>query len=113
MVCRGEIQGIAVPRIARRGSSARQGRRQLLCRAANALEDNVVLYKTVDGFAALSTSSDAKAATFSVRCRGQWHTLRVEFAGTRFSVASTANHCSSGDSLSRRLPHWPLTKAIA
>lgn len=55
---------------------------------ANALENNVVLYKTVNG---------ARSALDIVGQRGgygvnvpvpanQWHTLRVDFAGTRFKV---------------------------
>ena len=55
---------------------------------ANALEDNVVLYKTVNG---------VRSSLDLVRQRGgygvktpvpanQWHTLRVEFAGFRFNV---------------------------
>jgi hypothetical protein len=55
---------------------------------ANALEDNVVLYKTVNG---------ARSSLDIVGCKGgygvkiavsanQWHALRVEFSGTRFKV---------------------------
>jgi hypothetical protein len=55
---------------------------------ANALEDNVVLYKTVDG---IRTSLDivGRKGGYGVNVpvpAGQWHTLRVEFSATRFSV---------------------------
>jgi hypothetical protein len=55
---------------------------------ANALEDNVVLYKTVDGVrSALDIVGRKGGYGVSVPVpAGQWHTLRVEFAGTRFSV---------------------------
>ena len=55
---------------------------------ANALEDNVVLYKTVDGvrrpldIVGRKGGYGVKAAVPSDR----WHTLRIEFAGTRFKV---------------------------
>jgi hypothetical protein len=55
---------------------------------ANALEDNVVLYKTVDGkrspleIVGRTGGYGLKAAVPS----GQWHTLRVDFAGARFTV---------------------------
>jgi hypothetical protein len=42
---------------------------------ANALEDNVVVYKTVNGYG-------VKVAVPA----NQWHSLRVDFAGTRFQV---------------------------
>jgi hypothetical protein len=54
---------------------------------ANALEDNVVLYKTVAGNRIeLNT---VKGDTYGLQAPvppNQWHTLRVEFAGTRFKV---------------------------
>lgn len=55
---------------------------------ANALEDNVVLYKTVNG---VRNSLDIVGHTggYGVKTAvpsNQWHVLRVEFAGTRFSV---------------------------
>ena len=55
---------------------------------ANALEDNVVLYKTVNG---VRTSLDIVGRTGGYGVKqavpaNQWHTLRVEFAGTRFKV---------------------------
>jgi hypothetical protein len=55
---------------------------------ANALEDNVVLYKTVDG-ARNSLDIVGRTGGYGVKVpvpAGQWHTLRVEFAGTRFKV---------------------------
>ena len=56
---------------------------------ANALEDNVVLYKTLNG---TRSSLDIVGQTggYGVKIAvpaNQWHTLRVEFAGTRFKVS--------------------------
>jgi hypothetical protein len=55
---------------------------------ANALENNVVLYKTVGG---TRTSLDivGKKGGYGVNvpvADNQWHKLRVDFAGTRFKV---------------------------
>jgi hypothetical protein len=55
---------------------------------ANALEDNVVLYKTVNG---VRSSLDlvghkGRYGVKTVVPANQWHTLRVEFAGARFNV---------------------------
>jgi hypothetical protein len=55
---------------------------------ANALEDNVVLYKTVNG---VRNSLDIvrRKGGYGVKTAvpaNQWHALRVEFAGTRFKV---------------------------
>jgi len=55
---------------------------------ANALEDNVVLYKTVDG---RRTELDivGRAGGYGVKApvpSDRWHTLRVEFADSRFKV---------------------------
>jgi hypothetical protein len=55
---------------------------------ANALEDNVVLYKTVNG---VRSSLDilGQKGGYGVKVpvpADQWHTLRVDFAGTRFKV---------------------------
>ena len=47
---------------------------------ANALEDNVSLYYTQNGRRITIKYADAPVA------KGQWHTLRVEFAGTRIRV---------------------------
>ena len=58
---------------------------------ANALEDNVVLYKTVAGNRIeLNT---VKGDTYGLKVPvppNQWHTLRVEFAGSRFKVIYNA-----------------------
>lgn len=55
---------------------------------ANALEDNVVLYKTVGGkrSSIVSTKGDSYGVKAPVP-PNQWHTLRVEFKGARFKVA--------------------------
>jgi hypothetical protein len=58
-----------------------------ICRA-NALEDNVVLYKVQDG---RRTALDivGRKGGYGVKtpvASGAWHTLRVEFAGPRFTV---------------------------
>ena len=55
---------------------------------ANALEDNIVLYKTVSS---VRTSLDiiGRKGGYGVKVpvpAGQWHTMRVEFAGPRFKV---------------------------
>jgi 3-keto-disaccharide hydrolase len=55
---------------------------------ANALEDNVVLYKTVDGRRSpldIVGRSGGYGVKVSVPA-GRWHTLRVEFEGSRFKV---------------------------
>jgi 3-keto-disaccharide hydrolase len=55
---------------------------------ANALEDNVVLYKTVNGVRSsldLVGQKGGYGAKTAVPAN-QWHTLRVEFSGTRFNV---------------------------
>jgi hypothetical protein len=55
---------------------------------ANALEDNVVLYKTVNGVRS-SLDLVGKKGGYGVKTAvpaSQWHTLRVEFAGPRFNV---------------------------
>ena len=56
---------------------------------ANALEDNVVLYKTIKG---VRTSLEivGRKGGYGVSTQvtsGQWHVLRCDFAGTRFKVA--------------------------
>jgi hypothetical protein len=55
---------------------------------ANALEDNVVLYKTIRG---VRTSLDivGRKGGYGVKtpvASGQWHTLRCNFTGSRFTV---------------------------
>jgi hypothetical protein len=47
---------------------------------ANALEDNVTIYHTISGKRVSFKNTNTKVAP------GQWHTLRVDFAGDRFSV---------------------------
>ena len=47
---------------------------------ANALEDNVRIYKTVEGKRIQFGSINKKVAS------GEWHTLRVEFKGENFAV---------------------------
>ena len=47
---------------------------------ANALEDNVTIYHTVNGRRTEKKRADMKVAPH------QWHTLRVEFQGTHFTV---------------------------
>ena len=55
---------------------------------ANALEDNVVLYKTVNGERS-SLDIVGRKGGYGVKTpvpANQWHPLRVEYAGTRFKV---------------------------
>jgi len=55
---------------------------------ANALEDNVVLYKTVNGVRS-SLDIVGRQGGYGINKAvpaNQWHTLRVDFAGTRFKV---------------------------
>ena len=47
---------------------------------ANALEDNVTIYHTIDGRRVSFKSIDKKVAP------GVWHTLRVDFHGSQFTV---------------------------
>src|SRR3989441_12593000 len=47
---------------------------------ANALEDNVTIYDTVNGRRTERKRTNTKVAT------NQWHTLRVDFQGNHFSV---------------------------
>src|SRR5262245_20802416 len=47
---------------------------------ANALEDNVTIYHTIKGSRRSFKNVDTKVA------KQTWHTLRVEFRGTRFTV---------------------------
>lgn len=47
---------------------------------ANALEDNVTIYRTVKGIRRAFKSVDMKVVS------NQWHTLRVDFAGSQFKV---------------------------
>jgi hypothetical protein len=55
---------------------------------ANALEDNVVLYKTVEGKRS-SLDIVGRKGGYGVKVpvpSNRWHTLRVEFEGSRFKV---------------------------
>jgi hypothetical protein len=59
---------------------------------ANALENNIVLYKTVNGTRS-SLDIVGQKGGYGVKVpvpANQWHTLRVDFAGTRFKVAFNA-----------------------
>lgn len=47
---------------------------------ANALEDNVTIYHTIQGKRVAFKNTDTKVAT------GRWHALRVDFAGNKFTV---------------------------
>jgi hypothetical protein len=47
---------------------------------ANALEDNVTIHHTIKGKRVAFENVDLKVT------RGEWHTLRVEFAGDKFTV---------------------------
>lgn len=61
---------------------------------ANALEDNVVLYKTVNGKRS-SLEIVGRKGGYGVNekvARAQWHTLRVEFTGNRFSLFFNNKH---------------------
>jgi hypothetical protein len=48
---------------------------------ANALEDNVTIYHTIKGKRTEKKRADMKVST------NQWHTLRVDFRGSHFTVA--------------------------
>ncbi len=64
-----------------------------ICRA-NALEDNVVLYKVEKGKRSSLDIVDRKAG-YGVEAKvapQTWHTLRVEFAGDRFKVLLNGKH---------------------
>jgi hypothetical protein len=56
---------------------------------ANALEDNVVLYKTVDGVrSALDVVGRKGGYGTDVKVSANtWHSLRIDFKGSRFSVS--------------------------
>jgi hypothetical protein len=64
-----------------------------ICRA-NALEDNVVLYKTDSG-KRKSLDIVGRKGGYGVEAKvapNQWHTLRVEFDGNRFKVLLNGKH---------------------
>ncbi len=48
---------------------------------ANALEDNVTIYHTINGRRVAFKSINTKVTS------GAWHTLRVDFAGNKFTVS--------------------------
>ena len=52
---------------------------------ANALEDNVTIYHTINGKRVAFKNINMKIAS------GVWHTLRVDFAGNKFSVTFDGN----------------------
>ena len=61
---------------------------------ANALEGNVVLYKTVNGKRSPLDIVGRKGG-YGVKepvASGQWHTLRVEFAGNHFKLSLDGKH---------------------
>ena len=60
---------------------------------ANALQDNVVLYKAVNGVRSSLDLVGQKGGygAMTAVSANQWHTLRVEFAGARFNVVFNGN----------------------
>jgi hypothetical protein len=52
---------------------------------ANALEDNVTIYHTIDGKRVAFKSINTKVTS------GVWHTLRVDFEGNKFTVTFDGN----------------------
>src|SRR2546428_4531210 len=52
---------------------------------ANALEDNVTIYHTINGKRVAFKSINTKVTS------GVWHTLRVDFAGNKFTVTFDGN----------------------
>src|SRR5438477_9393871 len=52
---------------------------------ANALEDNVTIYHTINGRRVAFKNINTKVAS------GVWHTLRVDFAGNKFTVTFDGN----------------------
>jgi hypothetical protein len=53
---------------------------------ANALEDNVTIYHTIKGRRVSFKNTNEKVAS------GVWHTLRVDFAGNKFTVTFDGKH---------------------
>jgi hypothetical protein len=69
-----------------------------VCRP-NALEDNVVLYKTVAGKRS-ALDIVGRQGGYGVKEKvapAQWHTLRVEFQGSRFKVIFDGKHLFSAE----------------
>jgi hypothetical protein len=58
---------------------------------ANALEDNVTIYHTVNGRRTEKKRASMKVAT------GQWHTLRVDFQNSHFTVTFDGNKAIDWD----------------
>jgi hypothetical protein len=72
---------------------ARDADNYYICRA-NALENNVVLYKTAAG-KRKSLDPVGRPGSYGVKepvAAGQWHTLRVEFSDNRFRVFFNGKH---------------------
>ena len=72
---------------------------------ANALEDNVVLYKTVNGVRSPLDIVGRKGGygTDVKVPANTWHSLRIDFKGSRFACLSTASKCSRS-----KIPHSPM-----
>lgn len=58
---------------------------------ANALEDNVTIYHTIQGRRVSFKNADTKVAP------GAWHTLRVDFAGNHFTVTFDGRRALEAD----------------
>ena len=58
---------------------------------ANALEDNVTIYHTINGSRSAFKNIDTKVAP------NQWHTLRVDFHGKHFIVTLDGQHVIEAD----------------
>lgn len=72
---------------------AKDANNYYVCRA-NALEDNVVLYKTVGGKRKV-LDIVGRTGGYGVKEKvalARWHTLRVEFEGNRFQVTFDGKH---------------------
>ncbi len=80
---------------------------------ANALEGNVVLYKTVSGKRSPLDIVGRKGG-YGVKepvASGQWHTLRVEFAGNHFKLRREASVRCGGHDVHRSRQSWRLDKS--
>jgi hypothetical protein len=72
---------------------------------ANALEGNVVLYKTVNG-ARSALDIVGRKGGYGINVpvpANTWHSLRIDFKGSRFSVSFNGNNC-----LRSRIPPSPM-----
>ena len=65
---------------------------------ANALEDNVTIYHTING-----RRTEKKRASLKVAAN-QWHTLRVEFQGAHFMSRATGRRPWTGTMRRSRMP---------